>query len=142
MNTCLCWPVITFTYGLSTDVTTSPAAMDVTVAVRRVNLHETHSLLASSLASGDNRILGFDEKAQAHTRNIGTMGIYVFRKSTLVELPTNNDFLDFGRHVLPAMAAGDYTTAAYQFPGYWANVGTVQSYWEANMSLLAEDPAP
>ncbi|MEZ4676143.1 MAG: glucose-1-phosphate adenylyltransferase subunit GlgD [Caldilineaceae bacterium] len=114
--------------------------VDVTVAVRRVNLHETHRFGIVSV-SGDNRILGFDEKPKRTRETLASMGIYVFRKSTLVELLTNNDFLDFGRHVLPAMVAGDYTTAAYQFPGYWANVGTVQSYWEANMSLLAEDPA-
>ncbi|MCB0083419.1 MAG: glucose-1-phosphate adenylyltransferase, partial [Caldilineaceae bacterium] len=72
---------------------------------------------------------------------MASMGIYVFRKSLLIDLLTSNDFLDFGRDVLPAVVAGEHKTAAHVFPGYWANVSTVQSYWEAHMSLLAEDPA-
>jgi glucose-1-phosphate adenylyltransferase len=70
------------------------------------------------------------------------MGIYVFRKSALVEHAEQGKYMDFGRDVLPAMVKqqGNYN-ARLQFPGYWADVGNVQPYWEANMSLLAENPA-
>ncbi|MCB0065248.1 MAG: glucose-1-phosphate adenylyltransferase [Caldilineaceae bacterium] len=113
---------------------------DVTVAVRRVNLHETHRFGIVTVGS-DDRILAFDEKPKRTRETMASMGIYVFRKSLLIDLLTSNDFLDFGRDVLPAVVAGEHKTAAHVFPGYWANVSTVQSYWEAHMSLLAEDPA-
>ncbi len=113
---------------------------DVTVAVRRVNLHETHRFGIVTVGS-DNRILEFDEKPKRTRGTMASMGIYVFRKAVLTDLLQNKEFVDFGRDVLPAMVEGDYTTAAYTFPGYWANVSTIQAYWEANMSLLAEDPA-
>lgn len=114
--------------------------VDVTVAVRRVNLHETHRFGIVTVGS-DDRILAFDEKPKRTRETMASMGIYVFRKSVLIDLLENENLLDFGRHVLPALVEGDYHTTAYTFPGYWANVSTVQSYWEAHMSLLAEDPA-
>jgi glucose-1-phosphate adenylyltransferase len=69
------------------------------------------------------------------------MGIYVFRRQVLLEVLANGDYIDFGKHVLPAMVKQARLVRAYSFPGYWADVGTVQAYWEANMSLLSEDPA-
>jgi glucose-1-phosphate adenylyltransferase len=69
------------------------------------------------------------------------MGIYVFRKSALAALLGDSKLVDFGRDVLPAVVKQQGAVRAYQFPGYWADVGTVQAYWEANMSLLAEEPA-
>jgi len=113
---------------------------DVTVGVRRVNLHETHRYGIVSMGP-DDRILAFQEKPKRTRETLASMGIYVFRKSLLMDILANNDFLDFGRHVLPAMVEGDHNIFAYTFPGYWADVGTVQAYWEANMSLLAEEPA-
>ncbi len=113
---------------------------DVTVAVRRVNLHETHRYGIVSVGP-DDRLLAFQEKPKRTRETLASMGIYVFRKSVLMDLLTNNDYLDFGRHVLPAMVEAEQAIFAYTFPGYWADVGTVQAYWEANMSLLAEEPA-
>jgi len=113
---------------------------DVTVAVRRVNLHETHRYGIVSVGP-DDRILGFQEKPRRTRETLASMGIYVFRKSVLMDLLTNNQFLDFGRDVLPATVESELSIYAHSFPGYWADVGTVQAYWEANMSLLAEDPA-
>ena len=113
----------------------------LTVAVRRVNLHETHRYGIVSVDANDH-IVEFQEKPRVSRETLASMGIYIFRKDVLVDLLTGSDYVDFGRDVLPAMvASASQDIYAYQFPGYWANVSTVQSYWEANMSLLAENPA-
>jgi len=113
---------------------------DLTVAVRRVNPHETHRYGIVTLGA-EERIVGFQEKPRRSRETLASMGIYVFRRSLLVETLQAQDYLDFGRDVLPALVAQPRLVRAYAFPGYWADVGNVQAYWEANMSLLAEDPA-
>jgi glucose-1-phosphate adenylyltransferase len=113
---------------------------DLTVAVRRVNPHETHRYGIVTIGS-DDRIIDFREKPRRSIETLASMGIYVFRREVLLEILENGDFVDFGKHVLPAMVKQQRHVRAYAFPGYWADVGTVQAYWEANMSLLAEDPA-
>jgi glucose-1-phosphate adenylyltransferase len=113
---------------------------DLTVAVRRVNPHETHRY-GIVTTGADDRIIDFREKPRRSLETLASMGIYVFRREVLVELLENGDYVDFGKHVLPAMIKQGRHVRAYAFPGYWADVGTVQAYWEANMSLLAEDPA-
>jgi glucose-1-phosphate adenylyltransferase len=67
------------------------------------------------------------------------MGIYVFRKSFLQEVLATGREADFGRDLLPQLI-GRTRAQAYHFQGYWADVGTVQAYYEANMALLAETP--
>lgn len=113
---------------------------DLTVAVHRVNQHETHRYGIVS-TDGDGRIVEFEEKPKRARDTLASMGIYVFRKEALIEMLSSGTDVDFGSHVLPSMVESDYEVRAYTFPGYWANVGTAQSYWEANMSLLAETPA-
>ena len=114
---------------------------DVTVAVRRVNPHETHRYGIVTIGGGNN-IVEFREKPKRSRQTLASMGIYVFRKEVLMRtLDEHPEFVDFGRHVLPAMLEQRMNVIAYTFPGYWADVGTVQAYWEANMSLLAEEPA-
>jgi len=113
---------------------------DLTVAVRRVNSHETHRYGIVTVGA-DDRIIEFREKPRHSQETLASMGIYVFRKSALVELLSEGKYVDFGRDVLPAMVKQQGAVRAYQFPGYWADVGNVHAYWEANMSLLAEDPA-
>ncbi len=112
----------------------------VTVAVRRVNLHETHRFGIVS-TTGDGRIVEFQEKPRRSPRNLASMGIYVFRRDFLIELLAGSSHVDFGNHVLPALLHENRHIQAYTFPGYWADISTVQSYWEANMSLMAEEPA-
>jgi glucose-1-phosphate adenylyltransferase len=68
------------------------------------------------------------------------MGIYIFNFQTLKEILSDEGLNDFGRDVLPAMLNA-CRVYAYAFEGYWADVGTLQAYWEANMALLAETPA-
>jgi glucose-1-phosphate adenylyltransferase len=113
---------------------------DLTVAVRRVNPHETHRYGIVTIGS-DDRIIDFREKPRRSLETLASMGIYVFRREVLVELLQGGDYMEFVKHVLPAMVKQGRYVRAYSFPGYWADVGTVQAYWEANMSLLAEDPA-
>ncbi len=113
---------------------------DLTVAVRRVNQHETHRFGIVSTA-GDGRIIEFQEKPRRSPRNLASMGIYVFRRDFLIELLAGSSHVDFGNHILPALLADNRRVQSYTFPGYWADISTVQSYWEANMSLMAEEPA-
>jgi glucose-1-phosphate adenylyltransferase len=67
------------------------------------------------------------------------MGVYVFSKRVLRRWLAD-DRTDFGSDVIPAMLAGGARVFAYPFDGYWQDVGTIQSYWEANMALLADEP--
>ncbi|RIK39565.1 MAG: glucose-1-phosphate adenylyltransferase [Chloroflexi bacterium] len=113
---------------------------ELTVAVRRVNLRETHRYGIVSV-SADDRVVDFQEKPRHTRETLASMGIYIFRKDVLVDVLERSDYVDFGGNVLPAMLETDRAVYAYTFPGYWADVGAVQAYWEANMSLLAENPA-
>jgi glucose-1-phosphate adenylyltransferase len=110
-------------------------------AERRVSPHETHRFGIVSVGT-DNRIVGFREKPRRTRETLASMGIYVFRKDVLVDILTRHAAaIDFARDVVPLMLKNENSLYAYHFFGYWEDVGTVQSYWEANMSLLAEDPA-
>ncbi|MFM7585258.1 MAG: glucose-1-phosphate adenylyltransferase family protein, partial [Caldilinea sp.] len=75
---------------------------DLTVAVRRVNPHETHRYGIVTL-SAEERIVGFQEKPRRSRETLASMGIYIFRRSLLVETLQAQDYLDFGRDVLPAL---------------------------------------
>ena len=113
---------------------------DLTIAVRRVSPHETHRF-GIVTTDHDSRVVKFEEKPRRSRENLASMGIYVFRKDVLVEVLEGTKHLDFARDVFPAMLTAGRKVNAWQFFGYWEDVGTVQSFWEANMSLLAEDPA-
>jgi glucose-1-phosphate adenylyltransferase len=67
------------------------------------------------------------------------MGVYVFSKRALRRW-LSEDRKDFGAHVIPAMLAGGARVFGYRFDGYWQDVGTIQSFWEANMALLEDNP--
>lgn len=113
---------------------------DVTVAVRRVNLHETHRFGIVTIDSDDN-IVDFREKPKRARENLASMGIYIFRKEVLLSVLQDEKLMDFGRDVLPTMIRDGAKCIAYTFPGYWADVGNVEAYWEANVALLSENPA-
>ena len=92
----------------------------------------------------DGRICEFQEKPKEPKTNQASMGIYIFNVETLVEYlekdnidPTSSN--DFGKNVIPAMIAAHESVYAYRFSGYWKDVGTVTSLWEANMDLLGEN---
>lgn len=112
---------------------------DVTMAVRSVSPHDAHRYGIVTVGS-DGRVDRFEEKPRRATSNLASMGIYVFRREYLYELLRRGSEQDFGRHLLPKVVASA-RTYGYNFQGYWADVGTVQSYYEANLALLAETPA-
>jgi glucose-1-phosphate adenylyltransferase len=112
---------------------------DVTVGVRRVSPFETHRFGIVS-TDGDMRVSGFKEKPRRSKETLASMGIYIFDFKALKEILRDENLNDFGRDVLPAILHS-FKVYAYAFEGYWADVGTLQAYWEANMALLAETPA-
>ncbi|HEX5688495.1 MAG TPA: glucose-1-phosphate adenylyltransferase subunit GlgD [Roseiflexaceae bacterium] len=110
---------------------------DVTVAVHSVSPHEVQRYGIVTVDSAGH-VSRFDEKPRRSPSSMASMGIYAFRKSFLIELlssPGN----DFGRDIMPKVV-GQTDVAGYNFQGYWADVGTVQAYYEANMALLVETP--
>jgi glucose-1-phosphate adenylyltransferase len=112
---------------------------DVTIGVHSVSPHETYRY-GIVTADGDGRVSRFEEKPRRSLSSLASMGIYVFRKSFLQEVLADGRDADFGRELLPRLV-GKSAIWAYNFQGYWADVGTVQAYYEANMGLLAETPA-
>jgi glucose-1-phosphate adenylyltransferase len=115
---------------------------DVTLAVRSVPSFEAYRF-GMVTADPDGRVVGFEEKPRRTSSTLGSMGIYVFRREVLVDCLTTGagkKARDLGHDVIPALvhAAKVHT---YSYKGYWADAGTVQAYYEANMALLAETPA-
>jgi glucose-1-phosphate adenylyltransferase len=119
---------------------------DLTIAVHSVSPHEAYRYGIVSVGS-DGQVDSFVEKPRRTTTSLASMGIYVFRKNFLMEILASGDEADFGRHILPRLIGktdprfGKPSVMAYHFQGYWADVGTVQAYYEANLALLAETPA-
>jgi glucose-1-phosphate adenylyltransferase len=85
------------------------------------------------------RIVDFEEKPEHPRSNLASMGIYIFSWKVLKEaLIRNKDQagLDFGKHIIPYCKEKGQSLFAYEFDGYWKDVGTLTSYWEANMELI------
>ncbi|GIV98537.1 MAG: glucose-1-phosphate adenylyltransferase [Herpetosiphonaceae bacterium] len=112
---------------------------DITVAVHSVSPYET-SRFGIVMMDADGIISRFEEKPRRTVSSLASMGIYAFRKNFLYEALTDASGADFGRDLLPTIVAR-CKTVGYHYQGYWADVGTIQSYYEANMGLLAETPA-
>jgi len=111
---------------------------DVTIAVRRVPLAEASRMGILALDDTD-RIVEWQEKPKQPRSDLASMGVYVFSKRALKRW-LGDDRHDFGRHVVPAMVDGGARVFGYHFDGYWQDVGTIQSYWEANMALVVDQP--
>lgn len=111
----------------------------VTLGVRRVSPFETYRFGIVSVDT-DRRITGFKEKPRRSKETLASMGIYIFNYDVLREVLADDKPNDFGREVIPKII-NSHRVYAYTFEGYWADVGTLQAYWEANMALLAETPA-
>jgi glucose-1-phosphate adenylyltransferase len=116
---------------------------DLTVASRQVPLEEA-SRMGILEVDQDQRVIGFEEKPIEPKDTMASMGIYIFStealSAALREDAMHKDSAhDFGRNILPIMI-GQYRVYAYPFSSYWADVGTVQSYWEAHIDLLADVP--
>ena len=91
---------------------------------------------------GDDMITEFAEKPKEPKSNLASMGIYVFSWKALRQYLTDdeadpNSENDFGKNVIPAMLAAGERMAAYRFAGYWKDVGTLDSLWDANMDMLS-----
>ncbi len=116
---------------------------DLTVAVKEVPIEEA-SRFGILTANDQDQITAFHEKPEKPESNLASMGIYIFNwatlKKQLIEDEESTESVnDFGKNIIPEMVYGDYEIAAYRFKGYWKDVGTVTSLWEANMDLLKTD---
>ncbi|MCR4897206.1 MAG: glucose-1-phosphate adenylyltransferase [Lachnospiraceae bacterium] len=111
---------------------------EVTIAVMPVPMEEA-SRFGIMIADDNKRINDFEEKPAHPRSNLASMGIYIFNWETLKNaLLENKDQanLDFGKHVIPYCKEKGSPLYAYEFNGYWKDVGTLNSYWEANMELI------
>ena len=111
---------------------------DVTIAVMPVPMEEA-SRFGVVIADEDHKISEFEEKPEHPRSNLASMGIYIFSwkvlRDALLALKDQNN-CDFGKHVIPYLHERDSRMFAYEFNGYWKDVGTLSSYWEANMELI------
>ena len=111
---------------------------EVTIAVMPVPIEEA-SRFGIMIADENHRITEFEEKPEHPRSNLASMGIYIFNWTTLKEALLANaqqPGLDFGKHVIPYCHEKGAPLYAYEFTGYWKDVGTLSSYWEANMELI------
>lgn len=111
---------------------------EVTIAVMPVPIEEA-SRFGIMIADENHRITEFEEKPAHPRSNLASMGIYIFNWKTLKEAliaMADQPALDFGKHVIPYCHEKGAPLYAYEFTGYWKDVGTLSSYWEANMELI------
>lgn len=113
---------------------------DCTIAVLQVPLEEA-SRFGIMNAYPDGTIYEFEEKPPKPKSNLASMGIYIFtweklRKYLISDAGDPESQKDFGKNILPAMLSDSQKMVAYPFEGYWKDVGTIDSLWEANMDLL------
>ena len=118
---------------------------DATIAVIEVPMKEASRFgIMNTEASG--KIAEFEEKPAEPKSNLASMGIYIFnwkllRKMLLADMKDPDSNHDFGKDIIPRMLEDQKTLYAYKFKGYWKDVGTIDSLWEANMDLLDKNNA-
>ncbi|MCR4652299.1 MAG: glucose-1-phosphate adenylyltransferase [Eubacterium sp.] len=113
---------------------------DATIAVIGVPMKEA-SRFGIMNTDEDGKIVEFEEKPEKPKSNLASMGIYIFnwkllRKMLMADLKNPDSNHDFGKDIIPALLNDNKALWAYQFKGYWKDVGTIDSLWEANMDLL------
>ena len=113
---------------------------DLTVAVLNVSLKEA-SRFGIMNTNKDGSIYEFEEKPEKPKSTLASMGIYIFtykelRTYLIADAKDENSKHDFGMNIIPMMLDDDKKLYAYEFSGYWKDVGTVESLWQANMDLL------
>ncbi len=116
---------------------------DVTIACIKVPMEEAPRF-GIVVADKENRIVEFQEKPKQPKSDYASMGIYIFtydllRETLIADAKNEKSDHDFGKNILPTLLHADKRLFAYPFKGYWKDVGTVQSLWEANMDLLSPD---
>lgn len=111
---------------------------DITIAAIPVPIEEA-SRFGVVLTDEDKRITEFEEKPEHPRSNLASMGIYIFSwpvlRDSLIAMKDQNN-CDFGKHIIPYCHQGGKRIFAYEFNDYWKDVGTLGSYWEANMELI------
>ena len=118
---------------------------DCTIAVFEVPMEEA-SRFGIMNTREDTTIYEFEEKPKNPKSNLASMGVYIFTWKKLREYLLADDAdpaseKDFGKNIIPKMLAAGEKLVAYSFEGYWKDVGTIDSLWEANMDLLGKHPA-
>ena len=118
---------------------------DATIAVIGVPMKEA-SRFGIMNTDGNGHITEFEEKPEHPKSNLASMGIYIFswkvlRKLLIADRDDPNSSHDFGKDIIPCLLNDGKTLMAYEFKGYWKDVGTIDSLWEANMDLLDEKSA-
>jgi glucose-1-phosphate adenylyltransferase len=111
---------------------------DITIAAMPVPIEEA-SRFGILITDESNRITEFEEKPANPRSNLASMGIYIFTwkalKDALIEM-SEVPGCDFGKHIIPHCHEAEQRIFAYEYNGYWKDVGTLGSYWEANMELI------
>lgn len=116
---------------------------NLTIAVRNVSMNEA-SRFGIMQTDENDRIVDFEEKPKHPKSDQASMGIYIFNWDRLREVLKNSfdkekEMIDFGKNVIPYYINSGDTVVAYNFSGYWRDVGTVNSLWKANMELINGD---
>ena len=117
---------------------------DATIAVIEVPLKEASRFGIMNTDGETDRITEFVEKPPVPESNLASMGIYIFnwkllRKLLLADMKNPDSNHDFGKDIIPTLLGDEKRLFAYRFKGYWKDVGTIYSLWEANMDLLSPD---
>ncbi|MBT2724795.1 glucose-1-phosphate adenylyltransferase [Bacillus sp. ISL-46] len=117
---------------------------DGTIAVVEVLWEDASRFGLVKIDDESYKIIDFEEKPENPTTNLASMGIYIFKWSVLKEYLLQEEqkeftHRDFGKDILPSMLSAGMELFAYYFNNYWKDVGTVRSYWDANLDLLNRD---
>jgi len=111
---------------------------EVTIAAMPVPIEEAKRF-GIVITDEDRKIVDFEEKPENPRSNLASMGIYIFNWKTLKNAliaKADQPELDFGKHIIPHLHQNGAPMYAYEYNGYWKDVGTLHSYWEANMELI------
>ena len=117
---------------------------DLTVSVINVTLDEASRFGIMSV-DDEKHITKFTEKPKKPESTLASMGIYIFtwsvlKKALIEDSADKNSEHDFGKNIIPNLLKEEKRLFAYEFKGYWKDIGTIDSYYEANMDLLRDDP--
>jgi len=118
---------------------------DATIGVFEVPWDEAPRFGIMNTDKATGRIIEFEEKPPQPKSNLASMGIYIFSKDFLKkyledDAANENSSHDFGKDIIPKMLADEARLFSYAFDGYWKDVGTIESLWQANMDLLQDEP--
>ena len=136
--------IYTMDYSKMLDVHRANKA-DATIGVFEVPWDEAPRFGIMNTDAVDGRIIEFEEKPAKPKSNLASMGIYIFNRSFLdkylkADAAEEDSSHDFGKNIIPAMLKDNARMYSYAFEGYWKDVGTIESLWQANMDLLQDEP--